>query len=60
MSIPDGEFKELQKKVQDLELNAIDRSNLSDLESRLLEVIYVIADKLEISRSDLDFRRGRY
>lgn len=60
MSIPDGEFKALQKKVQDLELNAIDRSNLSDLESRLLEVIYVIADKLEISRSDLDFRRGRY
>ena len=60
MSIPDGEFKALQKKVNDLELNAIDRSNLSDLEARLLDVIYLIADKLEIPRSDLDFRRGPY
>jgi len=32
---------------------------LSDLEKRLIEIMFFLADRLEIPRSDLDFRRPR-
>jgi len=50
---------DLEKKIKDLENDALSLSHLSDLEKRLIEIMFFLADRLEIPRSDLDFRRPR-
>ena len=51
--------EDLEKKIKDLENDALSLSHLSDLEQRLIEIMYFLADRLEIPRSDPDFRRPR-
>ena len=48
----------LEQRVALLENQMLSRINLAELESRLLETMYHLADLLEIPRSELDFRKG--
>lgn len=48
----------LEQRVALLENQMLSRINLAELESRLLETMYHLADILEIPRSELDFRKG--
>lgn len=48
----------LEQRVALLENQMLSRINLAELESRLLETMYHLADILEMPRSELDFRKG--
>lgn len=48
----------LEERISLLENQMLSRSNLAELEARILEIMYTIADLLGIPRSELDFRKG--
>ena len=50
---------EILQRIAMLENHQLARQDLHDMENRLLEVLYFLADYLEINRSDLDFRGSR-
>jgi hypothetical protein len=48
----------LEERISLLENHMLSRSNLAELETRILETMYTLADLLGITRSELDFRKG--
>lgn len=48
----------LEQRISLLENHMLTRTNLAELETRILETMYHLADLLEITRSELDFRKG--
>lgn len=50
---------EILQRISMLENHQLARQDLHEMENRLLEVLYFLADYLEINRSDLDFRGSR-
>jgi hypothetical protein len=48
----------LEQRVALLENHMLSKIDLAELEHRILETMYHLADLLEITRSELDFRKG--